>query len=769
MSTQEYAEPALAATRKESRVQQKRRPSAGSENIGRASEAGVLEHKRRYVPQTSTHNVPHPAADRRAAAAASVIQRAWRRSRVRQAVAAWQRTGVSVVRLKDLGFDAAARLMRTADVVQSSAKLVQALLLTAPTVDDADARACKAPGRVFVTGFLFAAHGQLLVTGNSHMDAMVVSAAETMTKTYAEFTSEFRDNTVSWYEQQQTFVVSFMAFNAAFDSWKRSDSQQLLATMERHYLELDRLWQTVQRRVSGDGEEESWRLGIQDQREDLLKKIRMLGGDTAVDSMLQRQRELRSTYQNLQPSQTPSLPSAGVADDQNEASVESDQPSVLLTKAILDPKSQDVDRILGSYNLTASSALENAKIAHELIIDPEIRLEAGAASGKVVDALIENAQKGIGMIQLLEQLRVELRTVIPPSNPMHKSLDTEFDAAWMESQLKHNALDIPSRLQLALQMIRSVCAPIRDDNVSALQKRVEDIDDSTVANAVDVLRDIFALINQLRVDVLNYQLDTVVRPWLRTHAVEYEREKMAQTLDVQCGDNSDRTVEVTTGWMRPAAARIQSEQPPGSRDSFASRVFKEALLDLLFAPTALTPQTAPVTLALDQARIQGLQNEIQVLLSTGALCALVKGMLRRHGSRPSDSELRQQVAPAIQECLRSEDVNMDAVIQTVADAVRGQGNSVDEEQLGRLVRKTLTKDDPVYRAMEGGLRKCIRAQIDKGVAPDAQQHRTELARLSLAVVYKEICVLEERICRLSEFNWQVHSPWYAKIGRMHRG
>ncbi|KAJ2171063.1 hypothetical protein EV181_007866, partial [Coemansia sp. RSA 532] len=108
----------------------------------------------------------------------------------------------------------------------------------------------------------------------------------------------------------------------------------------------------------------------------------------------------------------------------------------------------------------------------------------------------------------------------------------------------------------------------------------------------------------LQADVLNYQLDTVVRPWLRKHAVAYEQEKMAHMLESQ-------DVELTTAWMQNAAIRVHAEQPLLPRGDFAKQVFREALLDLCFAPTAVGVQNVPITLALDQARIQELQNEIQ--------------------------------------------------------------------------------------------------------------------------------------------------------------
>ncbi|KAJ2138492.1 T-complex protein 11 [Coemansia sp. RSA 678] len=294
---------------------------------------------------------------------------------------------------------------------------------------------------------------------------------------------------------------------------------------------------------------------------------------------------------------------------------------------------------------------------------------------------------------------------------MRKLLDTEFDTQWIESQHENHILDVPSKLRLVLRVIRSVCAPMQNE---AVDKLVEQVD------SVDVLRDIFALVRQLQVDVLNYQLDTVVRPWLRKHAVAYEREKMAHMLESQ-------DVELTTAWMQNAATRVHAEQPLLFRGDFAKQVFREALLDLCFAPTAVGMQNVPITLALDQTRKE-LQNEIQVLLT-----------------------------PKILACLQPNNVTMDRVVETVVE-VSGK-HSIDQ-----LVRKTLAKDNLAYRAMENGLRKLITAQLDRKDYLNSQ-FKAKLTQLSLSVVHTNVCALVGRIDRLSEFNWQVHVQWYAKINR----
>ncbi|KAJ2843778.1 hypothetical protein IWW36_005430, partial [Coemansia brasiliensis] len=509
---------------------QKRRPSAASEHIGPVNKTGM--YKRRHVPSSSHPALPPKDNSSAELDAASVILQAWRWNHMRRALSSWESAEVTVDRFKDIGFEETTKLMQTAKVMQSSERLMQALLLTTSAISDnlkQGKSKCKAPGRIFVTGFLFAAHGQLLVTGSSHMDSIVLSAAETMTKSYAEFSKIFNARNPSWYEQQQTFTASFMAFNTAFESWKQSDSRLLLTALERHYLELDRLWQTVQRKTGGKGDED-WRIGIKNQRQDLIEKIRTLGGNSAVDLTLQRQRDLRTTYQNPQPSQTPSLPpDQAIAENESQSSAGTfttasgsshGQPSAAISKAVVDPEAQEVDRVLENYNLTASSALQNAQLAHELILDPEAHLKADLTSCKIADTYFKNIDdRSTSLVPVLEQLRAEMHTIIPPNNRLHLSLNLELDSEWMETQAKNQALDVRDKLQRVVDMLCKLCAPMRDEAVSRLREQVDALDSKQTLEIANVLRQVFAMIHLLRIDVLNHQLDSIVRPWLRTHAV----------------------------------------------------------------------------------------------------------------------------------------------------------------------------------------------------------------------------------------------------------
>ncbi|KAJ2870039.1 hypothetical protein FB639_004687, partial [Coemansia asiatica] len=559
--------------------------------------------------------------------------------------------------------------------------------------------------------------------------------------------------------------------------------------------------------------------------------------------LMQRQKELRLTYDDPQPSLTPSLipPSQSgysptvesqfmpFADQQHQVSSEivsskqehegagaeptasktvdsslgsdtSDDPSVVLTKAIADQATHNIDQVLKSFDLTAASTLQDAKLAHEIILDPELRLEpapentlVGAVQKAVTKAFFDHIKQDIEsgnsdyIARTLFQLRLDLRTIIPRDSEMLAVVEREFDQEWLSKQLANGALDIREKYRLVFSAICSVCAPARDPEIDELASNLEEVDEqglgevarsmckdgrdsrlsenarACVDKLLMVTQKIMELIRNVRMDVLNYQLATVVRPWLRVHAVEYERAAVNKALQEKYNREGLQKVHCITDWMKPAIVREKAgactlqAQKTAEQPLSAKHVFFESFLDLCFSAAALTTETTPEPFEMDQSRIHFMQNEIQTLLCTAALCVLAKSF-----AQTNDLQMCQ-AAQLFLSILRADNVTMDRIVQ----AMHEMFPRCDEHSVRRLVQKTLAKEDPVYQAMELKLRRFFLAQLDKEESPSALARRVfgdgrgdvsaELAKASLDVVREEVCALLLRISQLCSFNWQVYS------------
>ncbi|KAJ1905357.1 hypothetical protein LPJ81_001972 [Coemansia sp. IMI 209127] len=893
---------------------QKRRPSSGSEEEGpgkmervvsnsrqASKRRNVLQFWRRYrnkedssaknevqavVPEsgysessadseaegTSSPQAADRPADLPTAVAAEMaamrIQRAWRMHVLRSAIEAWQVCGVTVERLHGLSFDAATELMQRSAVVRGSAQLLETLLAQVARnslLGEADqasendaALPCPAPGRTFVAAHLFAAHPELLATSDTAQDAMIEAAASTVTQAYEQFATRFLESHAAaqapdgycyWSDRLHSFASSFHAFAVALDSWKRADSKKLLSAMERHYLELDRLWQSVQRRTLGQGDE-SWRVSIHEQRAALVERVRALGGQHAVDQLVRRQRHLRLTYADLQPSQTPSLPpppepAQSQPEEQDaEAVVGSDDSrqdstsalDAVVAKAVADPSAAQVDRILGNFDLTASAALEDASLAHELVLDPEMRLQpidqstpVGSVQHTVARAFFDHIGREMvsdavkareHVADLFAYLQKELRTVTPSSGDARKAVDRELDPEWIGSLMGAGAhCEIVPRLTTAVRLIREVCAPVRDPEVDAVVDKLESLDISAlvaelvgpaadlaapnsvysvsaaakecVAGLLGATRDAIDLIHRVRADALNHQLDTVVRPWLRAHAAEYERSKLDQHLNHLYSDRGGQILEATTGWMRGAVDREHASPctvlQNNPRAHTPKHIFWESLIDLCFEKTAVNASRVPLTLAMDIGRINAMQNDIQVVLSSSALCTMARSIARTNtGVALTDTHVAR-LATDIHAVLTDRNVTMQQIVTLMHGAVKPAAaaaaskdsddhTSADDTELhastDRLVRKTLAKDDPVYAALERQLRMFLLqelcrdetySQLSRRLDAHKQAISDQLKRFGLDVVSRSVCDLLARLNRLGSFNWQVCSVWYSKV------
>ncbi|KAJ2659721.1 hypothetical protein IWW48_003322 [Coemansia sp. RSA 1200] len=854
-------------------------PGYSESSAGSEAEAGSSASASPQGPSSEPTDLATAAA---AEMAAVRIQRAWRMHVVCAATAAWTACGVTVERLRALGFDEATQLMRRPAVVRGAAQLLHTLLaqascdspllpcapeqqLSSADNDDEELAPCAAPGRTFVAAHLFAAHPGLLATGDAALDAMVEAAATTTTQVFEHFVaglsnshadssnaatvcghqapdnrkSSSTSNRSSWPARLYSFASSFHAFAVALDSWKRADSKKLLSAMERHYLELDRLWQSVQRRTLGQGDE-SWRVSIHEQRAALVGRVRTLGGQRAVEQLVRRQRHLRLTYPDPQPSRTPSLPhqpeeptnsgesaAGGSADSMTRTDSHHDDVSptdAVVAKAVADPAAAQVDRILGNFDLTASAALEDASLAHELVLDPTMRLqpiEQTTPEGSTIQHMVTRLffdTIGREMIaggdaeklhehvaSLFAYMRRELRTITPPASDARRTVDRELDPKWIASLMDAGAYsEIAPRLAGAVRLIRSVCAPLRDAEVDAAAEKLASVDTSTlgghiasadsngcVAGLLEAVSDAVNLIHKVRADALNHQLDTVVRPWLRAHAAEYERSKLDQHLNHAYKGSSQQIVEATTGWMRGAVNRDQhrdfSERCAVLQDNprglTPKHVFWESLLDLCFEPVAVNASRVPLTLAMDIGRISTIQNDIQVVLSAGALCMLARSIARTNtGVSLTDSRV-MQLATDAHSLLTDRNVTMSRVVALMLETVRQSSDSAapstqehDTAALGtlteRLVRKTLTKEDPIYASMERHLRSFLLqrlcdddtpAQLASRLDASKQSIAAQLKKFGLNILTQSVCDLLVRLNRLGSFNWQVCSIWYSKV------
>src|SRR6266511_123590 len=72
------------------------------------------------------------------------------------------------------------------------------------------------------------------------------------------------------------FLFAWDTYYKDFNLWKTKDSEKLANNLIAHYMELEKLWNTVKDQANAETE---WRMNIVHQQEEIRRKIRDLGGD----------------------------------------------------------------------------------------------------------------------------------------------------------------------------------------------------------------------------------------------------------------------------------------------------------------------------------------------------------------------------------------------------------------------------------------------------------------------------------------------------------
>ena len=174
------------------------------------------------------------------------------------------------------------------------------------------------------------------------------------------------DRLLSGNRDQIDFVEHWHKYHIAFESWKKRDTEKLLDEMHKHFLELDRLWETVKDQVDA---ETVWRPKLRKQQSQIRQKALKIGGkaalsrfgaqDPAVMDLITTADESMS---DSRPSSHESVTSSDLRDSNNHGTSQGHK--------------QTLKKVMAEYG----SILSNERIAHEIVVDPDYELKPDTKS-----------------------------------------------------------------------------------------------------------------------------------------------------------------------------------------------------------------------------------------------------------------------------------------------------------------------------------------------------------------------------------------------------
>ncbi|XP_046881960.1 T-complex protein 11-like protein 1 isoform X2 [Hypomesus transpacificus] len=378
-------------------------------------------------------------------------------------------------------------------------------------------------------------------------------------------------------------------------------------------------------------------------------------------------------------------------------------------------------------------------------------------------------------VTLLQEVKATLLSLLLPGHArLRAQLDEVLDLPLIQQQAHHGALDLPRLAAYVTSTMGSLCAPVRDPDIRALQG---------LSDPVDILRDILRVLGLMKTDMVNFTVQNL-RPHLLQQAVQYERTKFQQILDKE-----PASLDRTTAWLRGAAQEFVSKPssgpegvpppPDGAPGSVSpTAVLNRACLNLL----RWDPQdhNYPETVVMDRVRLDSLGRSLNLLVLEAAVLLLTTThcggtVSSQHGFV---GKLKKTIT-ALLEGSHSRSCDLQGALQGLAEQVLVQVRSVQEgsvqegsvqegplldrdglELLKRQISDLGKADNPVRKLIGERVWGYLQATLEAG-----SQQGAPAPPPALRLVGAELTSLASSFWRILHFNRSVFGPFYAPILR----
>jgi hypothetical protein len=583
-------------------------------------------------------------------------------------------------------------------------------------------------------------------------------------------------NTISAYSKLQHFLEVWRTYYSLFQAWKSKDTGHLMNDLMSHYLDLERLWNSVQNSPGADVE---WKPYVTEYQAQVRTKIHNIGGNDAVEKLEARLAALRQSHSE-QPHTMEERDSSSAHSKAPQVHKEQPDSVSAQSKKVVDivdavhnpspqvtPKNPNLSSTL-EQDSHFTDALTNMQLAHELVMDPDFKIAAPEKS-ETEKRIKEIAQKAfldhIGeqiaqnvyhtwFPSLVQELRDGLLQMLSPQGAMHKNISDVIDIERIAQECAHGKVDVMGYAQFIIGKMKDMCAPVRD---GAIRKLVEEQD---IGKVLTGLHD---LLSQMHVDLANFKLATI-KPKLMQEAASYEQAKFDDLLKQGAIDLSR-----TTAWLqnavdvvsdKPSHKTVMGEEPRVKYEE----VYNEALLSTVMSSTSVTPDALPETFRLDGKRLFDIQNELQRVTLVAVLVLLTKNSVsQRHREDLDFPFLKQQLYMMLDPTNPTGSL---ADIQTAITCFlkeRTQLANTDPsalERLSSLVEKCVSAQFPLYSLVSRRVSACIRHQLATGTFK-----KDHFTNQGLDMVEAELEKVSTKLCLLAKHNKEVHAKHYDEIIR----
>ncbi|KAM3582526.1 hypothetical protein VKS41_005171 [Umbelopsis sp. WA50703] len=581
------------------------------------------------------------------------------------------------------------------------------------------------------------------------------------------------------FDQKWTaFEDCWNSYYALFEAWKRNDVEKLVDNLITHYIEMERLWDTLGKHADSANEIRSQ---LDTQQLQISQKLQKVGGAKAMQKLesvkqtIQTSREeARARGQRERADSVFSVPASPTPRPEKTSDTDIDPKSA--TSSTSDSRSSDngdLNKILGSF--APASGITNEQLAHEVVMNPDFKLEKNGKS-EIVDQVrqiatraffdsmredFENKNYQRWIPGLVGDMKERLLSLAPTNSKIYQDVNDTLDLALIAQQINAETYNVNSTINFVVGTMEKLCAPVRDNAVKAIRN---------THDLPDTFRAILELLDQMNLDLANYRIQAL-RPYLKDISVEYEREKFSTALK-----NGKTGLVRTRDWLKLANTSLQEiagqRNPEGVEETDTrvrfSDVYNEALVRLLGSSEPLYPDNGPETLAMDVERITDYQNEAQAITIVAALIMLTKNFSASEEStkRATSTAAMKELRDKLFVLLEAKDTTLDNLSLQIIECIQQLSdvnfNALSEEKqnmIRTMVGKTLSYKDTVYSLLSRRLLSVIRSHLQHGQFSTNET----LSSYGLGVVRSRLEKLSYKVYILARHNRDVYASWYDEI------
>ncbi|XP_062374064.1 T-complex protein 11-like protein 2 [Sardina pilchardus] len=442
------------------------------------------------------------------------------------------------------------------------------------------------------------------------------------------------------------------------------------------------------------------------------------------------------------------------------------------------PKTITLDEVM-----TSARDLSNLKLAHEIIVNRNFRVEPSElpenSLQKRVKEIVhkafwdclesdlnEDPPEYRHAVKLLEEIRgILLSFLNPGSNRMRTQIMEVLDMDLIRQQADNDAVDIQGMATYVINTMGKMCAPVRDEEIKKLRENPGDI--------VSLFKEIFRVLDLMMMDFVNTTIQ-MIRPELQKHSVEYEREKFQNILQT-----TPSALDYTTGWIKASLEEAAQAMPPAEKSGDPDKAVKSLPGPALVMNTAFVrllmgahEDPLPETLMTDQGRLVEMQQRAQLLQAVASVLLIVYSSIGEAISGlPALAERLKRMTSVLLEGMHSPSFNLMEALENASVQICCELNkSLTERNYPPLpppLQHTLKgqicsitqENNPIRALVEGRFQQYVRVILS---VPNSHAHPPPTPN-GLGLIQPELATLGVSYVGMVNFNKQVYMPYYMSI------